>query len=219
VLHPGWAGVWPLMPGAGGLALVFWPDGPIDTRFKRIDTLFNCAAVVEPVSPLSEASIDGLMTALKTNVFGVYLTTRETLKRMQKQKRGGTIINITSGAGSNPYAGWSAYCSQKAAVDMFTRCVAMEVADFPIRVAAISPGPFESRMQQIIRKTDIKSFPYRDKFVRLHRDGQLAAPEFFAKIFLDIACTDWPELSGMVADLRAADFQKECRKRGIEMVF
>jgi NAD(P)-dependent dehydrogenase (short-subunit alcohol dehydrogenase family) len=191
----------------------------IDSTFGRVDILFNCAAVVEPVSPLSEAPVESLLTALKTNVFGIYLTTRQVLPRMQNQNGLGTIINITSGAGSNPYAGWSAYCSQKAAVDMLTRCVALEVADMPIRVAAISPGPFESSMQQIIRKAEIKAFPARDKFVKLHREGRLADPETFAKIILDISLADWPELSGIVADLRADDFQIECRKRGIEIAF
>lgn len=62
----------------------------------------------------------------------------------------------------------------------------------------------------------IKAFPARDKFVKLHREDRLADPETFAKIFLDISLSDWPELSGMVADLRAADFQRDLRKRGIE---
>jgi benzil reductase ((S)-benzoin forming) len=200
------------------------PDGigesmaKVDAIFGHIDILFNCAATVEPVSPLSKASDDSLLTSLKTNVFGIYLTTRHVLRRMQNQATGGTIINITSGAGSNPYPGWSAYCSQKAAVDMLTRCVALEITDYPIRVAAISPGPFESGMQQTIRATDSDAFPSRDKFVNLYRQGRLANPDSLSRVLLDISLSDWPELSGMVADLRAAGFQKECRQRGINII-
>ncbi len=189
----------------------------IDSTWGRIDILFNCAGVLEPVCPLIEASDDDLLASLKTNVFGIYLTTRESLKRMVTQERGGTIITITSGAGLNPYAGWSACGSQKAAVNIFTRCVALEVTDKPIRVVAISPGPFESPMQEIIRKTDVKAFPSREKFVRLHKEGKLASPEAIAKILLDLSLTDWPELSGMVEDLRSPDFQKQCMQHGIEV--
>ena len=36
------------------------------------------------------------------------------------------VINISSGAGKNPYFGWGAYCTAKAGVNMFTQCVATE---------------------------------------------------------------------------------------------
>ncbi len=189
----------------------------IDSTWGLIDIIFNCAGVVQPVCPLLEASDEDFLASLETNVFGIYLTTRESLKRMVSQERGGTIINITSGAGRNPYAGWSAYCSQKAAVNMFTRCVAMEVSDKPVRVVAISPGTFESPMQKKIRETDIKAFPSREKFVRVHREGRLSSPDRVGNILLELSLTDWPELSGMVEDLRSPDFQRQCLQHGVEI--
>ena len=187
----------------------------IDSYFGQIDVLFNCAGAVEPIAPLVQASDQGLLNALMTNVFGIYLTTRAALKRMLNQEHGGTILNIGSGAAHAPYAGWSAYCSQKGALAMFTRCVAMEVSHRPVRIVAISPGPFESHMQKVIRQTDSRMFPAREKFVKLYQEGKLAEPQAVAKVMVDIALTDWPELSGRVEDLRSADFQRQCIEHGL----
>jgi len=186
----------------------------IESKWGRIDILFNVAATVEPLKRLEHISNAELETSLLTNVMGLYLVTRETLKRMLA-KRKGTIINITSSAAQNPYVGWSNYCSQKAAVDMFTRTVALETEHQLIRIAAISPGPFESRMQEIIRSTTDYQFPSKEKFVKLHEKGKLPNPEDIAPVMLDISLTDWPELSGMVIDIRTEKFQKQCIKHGV----
>jgi NADP-dependent 3-hydroxy acid dehydrogenase YdfG len=183
--------------------------------WNRIDILFNNAAVVEPVTPLIKSSDDDLFSALLTNVFGVYITTRECLKQMLTQKEGGTIINITSGAADRPYVGWSAYGSTKAAVNSFTKIVALEMENKPIRVAALSPGPFESKMQKILRDSKFSDFPKREKFINLQKTGKLPSANDLAKIFLDISLSDWPGLSGMVEDIRSQLFRRECYEQGI----
>jgi len=186
------------------------------SAWSRIDVLFNNAGVVEPVAPLIQLADEAILDSLKTNVLGVYLATREALKAMREQKAGGTVINITSGAAERPYAGWSMYGSQKAALNMFTRNVALETADTPVRVAAIAPGSFESHMQQTLRQSDPGNFPAREKFVNLHREGKLPHPDTIAGILLDIALSDWPELSGMVEDIRSPAFKEKCRQLGIK---
>ncbi len=186
----------------------------IESRWGRIDILFNVAAIAEPIKRLEHISNAELETSLRTNVLGIYLVTREALKRMLA-KREGTIINITTSAAQKPYVGWSCYCSQKAAMDMFTKTIALEIEHKLIRIAAISPGPFESRMQEIIRNTADYQFPSKEKFVRLHKRGKLPSPDDIAPILLDISLTDWPELSGMVTDIRSEEFQKQCRDHGV----
>jgi len=198
------------------------PDGvveafsSIDSEWGRLDVLINNAGVVEPVAPLVKATDEDLLASLLTNVFGVYLTTREALKYMIRLKIRGSIINITSGAAIHPYAGWCAYGSQKAAVNMFTRIAALEAESHAIRVMAVSPGTFESRMQQTIRNTAREDFPARDKFIALHEQGQLQPPDEIARTIVDLGLSDWPGLSGRLEDLRSEDFKKECRAHGIE---
>ncbi len=187
----------------------------IESQWGRIDILFNVAGTAEPIKRLEHISNAELEQSLHTNVLGIYLVTREALKRMLS-KRVGTIINITSGAAQKPYVGWSCYCSQKAAIDMFTKTIALELEHKLIRIAAVSPGPFEGRLQEVIRNTAEYQFPAREKFVRLHQRGKLPGPDAIAPVLLDISLTDWPELSGMVADLRSEAFQIQCQKYGVK---
>lgn len=189
--------------------------GNILATWNRIDILINSAGLVEPIAPLIKNSDDALLTSLKTNVYGLYLNIRESLKIMLHQKKGGTLVNITSGAAVKPYQGWSAYCSQKAAVNMLTRCVALEMSQHPIRVTAISPGTFDSHMQAVIRNTPEDDFPARQKFIDLYEQNKLASPSDVAKTILEIAGSDWPELSGRIEDIRSPEFQQECRERNI----
>ena len=116
-------------------------------------------------------------------------------------------MNITSGAAVRPYIGWSMYGSQKAAVDHFTWIVAEEIKETAVRIAALSPGPFESRMQEIMRNTDKSEFPMKDKFVGLHKNKQLPTAEQIATMVLDTTLNKWPEQSGRFSIVRDPEFK------------
>ncbi len=94
------------------------------------------------------------------------------------------IINITSGAAQNAYAGWSEYCATKAAVDMQTLCMAKEQAaehiKNPVQIYAIAPGVMDTDMQTKIRATDVHDFPAKEKFVGLHENKQLYSTQAVA---------------------------------------
>jgi len=59
---------------------------------------------------------------------------------------GGCIVNITSDAAVEPYAGWGGYGSAKAALDQLTAILAAELPD--LRVYAVDPGDMRTRMHQ-----------------------------------------------------------------------
>ncbi len=63
----------------------------------------------------------------------------------QEMKEGGAVINISSITGQKPYNNRIAFCSSKAALDMLTKCAALELGAKGIRVNAIAPGwtPYE----------------------------------------------------------------------------
>lgn len=211
----------------GGTAMAFpinvgdpeavnWAYAKIEADWRRMDVLINAAGTIEPVKRLQNTDDDKLVNSVTTNILGVYLNSREALKRMLNQGDG-TIINITSNAAQKRYIGWSVYCSQKAAVDMFTRTVALEVEHKLIRIASISPGPFESKSQEIIRASAEFQFPSKEKFLKLQKSGRLPKVEEVAPTMLDISLTEWPELSGMVDDIRNEDFQRLCLAHGVSI--
>ena len=215
-----------IITGDGGEAVVIQSDlrnpeslaeafGIVDSQLGRLDVLINNAGVLEPIAPILQIPDEELLNSINTNVLAVYIATREALKRMLDQDSGGTILSVTSGAAIRPYIGWSIYGSQKAAVDMFTKVVAKEIENTPVRIAAISPGPVETYMQETIRNTSIECFPAREKFVKMHNEGQLPGPEDVAGSFIDISLTDWPELSGIIDDIRSPDFRNICCRYGV----
>lgn len=65
-----------------------------------------------------------------------------------RRQGGGTIINVTSDAAVEGYAGWGGYGSSKAALELITRTLAAELAGTGIRVVAVDPGDMRTRMHQ-----------------------------------------------------------------------
>ena len=56
------------------------------------------------------------------------------------RERGGSIINISSLAGTNPFAGGGAYCASKAGLNAFSEALMQEVRHEGIRVSCVAPG-------------------------------------------------------------------------------
>lgn len=113
-------------------------------RYGRIDVLFNNAGTMvlgESILEIDPARWDQL---IRVNVGGPYLCTRATLPVMMEQRRG-SIINIGSRMATDPAQGGGVlYSASKAAVHMFSLCLADEVKDYNIAVNILSPGSLRS---------------------------------------------------------------------------
>lgn len=74
------------------------------------------------------------------------LLTQLAAKHMLERKSGGSIVNISSISGIRPYEKRVAFATSKAALNMMTQNIALELAPYQIRVNAIAPGsiPYES---------------------------------------------------------------------------
>ena len=60
----------------------------------------------------------------------------------------GNVVNVSSVNGQRSFPGALAYCVSKAALDQFTRCVALELAPKGVRVNAVSPGVIITELQK-----------------------------------------------------------------------
>ena len=103
-----------------------------------IDFLINNAGTSR-FGPVHECTENDWDTVLDTNLKGVFLASRAVLPGMIS-RRGGHIVNISSLAGKNSFAGGSLYCASKWGLLGLTYCMAEDVRAYGIRVSAICPG-------------------------------------------------------------------------------
>lgn len=109
-----------------------------------LDVLVNNAGIY-PNTPVIKMDVDEWRRVFATNIEGTFLMSRAFAQRAVNEGRAGCIINISSGAARSGRIGASHYCSSKAAVEMFTRVLAMELAPNHIRVNCIAPGLIDVR--------------------------------------------------------------------------
>jgi 3-oxoacyl-[acyl-carrier protein] reductase len=120
-----------------------WPDADrlikeAVQRFGGLDVLVNNAGVGK-FAPVADLSLDDWQQVLETNLSGVFYCCRAAMPEM-KRRGGGYIVNISSLAGKNAFAGGAAYCASKAALNAFSEALMHEVRHDNIRVSYVMPG-------------------------------------------------------------------------------
>jgi 3-oxoacyl-[acyl-carrier protein] reductase len=112
------------------------------SRFGSIDVLVNNAGIY-PNTPVVEMSEEEWDAVFDVNVKGMFLVSRAVARSMIDLGVTGRIINISSSAAESGRIGAAHYCASKAAVGMFTRVLALELAPHGIVVTAVGPGLIE----------------------------------------------------------------------------
>jgi NAD(P)-dependent dehydrogenase (short-subunit alcohol dehydrogenase family) len=167
-------------------ALAEFTDAVV-ARFGPIDLWINNAGVLDPIGPLAEADPAAVARHINVNVVGVLHGSSLYASHVRQRAGGGVLINISSGAGTKPYAGWAAYCAAKAAVDQLTRVVALEEAPHGLEAYSVAPGVIDTDMQALIRATDAADFPEVARFRQLEADGSFNSPAWVAEHLLAVA--------------------------------
>jgi 3alpha(or 20beta)-hydroxysteroid dehydrogenase len=114
------------------------------TAFGRLDVLVNNAAIYR-VGPIEEERLDDFNRVLAVNLTGTFLGIRACVPAL-RAAGGGSIINISSAAGLEGFAGHAAYGSSKWAVRGLTKIAALELGRDGIRVNSIHPGAIDTEM-------------------------------------------------------------------------
>jgi NAD(P)-dependent dehydrogenase (short-subunit alcohol dehydrogenase family) len=119
-------------------------------RFGRVDILINNASELgpSPLPPLEQQSWESLLRIFRVNVVAPLHLTQLLLPGM-RQRRRGTIINITSDAGVNAYPTWGGYGSSKAALEHASRVMAAELAGSGVRILVVDPGDMNTEMHRL----------------------------------------------------------------------
>ncbi len=117
---------------------------------NRLDILINNAGIAGPNGPLEALQLSDWEATLRVNLLSTFLCSRRALEVMKRQRRG-SIVNLSSSAGTYGYPLRTPYASAKWAIVGLTKSLAMEVGDYGIRVNAICPGSVSGpRMDRVI---------------------------------------------------------------------
>ena len=108
-------------------------------RFGRVDVLVNNAGLGGTSSVL-EMTDEQWLRVLDVTLNGTFRCTRAALRQMVAQGHGGAVVNNASVLGWRAQAGQAHYAAAKAGVMALTRCAAMDVAAYGIRVNAVAPS-------------------------------------------------------------------------------
>ncbi len=164
--------------------------------FGGIDILIT-AAGVNKVATIAEQPVEDWETVINVNYKGTYLFCKEAGKAMIEQGRGGKVIIVSSARGNLGMAGYTAYSSSKAAVNLLTKSLGCEWGPHKINVNALAPTVFRTALTQWM--FDDEAF-YKN-FLRRIPIGRLGEPEDFCGILLYLASSASDFMTGSIIDI------------------
>jgi len=158
-----------------------------EARFGHLDLWINNAGVIEPMLPLRDIASADFRRHVGINLDGVFHGTRAFVRHLRRTGKGGVLINISSGAAWQGYAGWAPYCASKAGVERLTETVQIEEQAAGLRAHAVAPGVVDTGMQDLIRNCTPEQFPMVERFREMKRTGSFNTIPFVARHLLSIA--------------------------------
>jgi NAD(P)-dependent dehydrogenase (short-subunit alcohol dehydrogenase family) len=130
---------------AGDVADPWHRTGLVEAAGSSLELLVNNASALgpSPLPPLAEYPLDQLEQVYRTNALAPLALVQLVLPRLAE---GARIVNVTSDAAVEAYAGWGGYGSSKAALEQIGAVLAAEHPE--LRVYTVDPGDMNTRMQQ-----------------------------------------------------------------------
>jgi len=160
-------------------------------RWGKLDIFVGNAGILGPLSPLHHVTEDAWNSVIDINLSANWRLIR-TLDPLLKRAEAGRAVFLTSAAATGKYAYWGPYAVSKAGLEALVKTYAHELADTPVRVNLVNPGPVRTAMRA-------KAFPGEDP-------STLPAPEELVPMFLEFASPTC-ELNGRVVNF--GDWQKK----------
>jgi len=156
-----------------------------------LDVLINNASSLgaTPLALLADTECEDFEGALAANVLGPFRLTKTLLGALAasaRERRGSVVLNISSDAATNPYAGWGAYGASKAALHQMSRIWNEELGEDGIRFLSVDPGDMDTPLHAL-------ALPDADR-AALKRP-EMAARELVDKIALALASLRSPRAS------------------------
>ncbi len=173
----------------------------VDTAMQftgSIDILVNNAGVghkPEPMETLSEKAFDRLF---EVNIKSIYRTAKQLVPHMKKRK-GGAILNIGSTGGVSPRPNLTWYNASKGWVITATRSMAIELAEYGIRVNAINPVAGETPLLKTFMGEDTPEV--RARFLASIPIGRFSTPDDMGAAACFLCSADASMITGVALEV------------------
>jgi len=165
-------------------------------QFGGIDILVNNAGIF-PAAPMLQMDSSLFKRVIDVNLTGLFLCTQAAAKRMVENNCPGKIINITSIDAIHPsMVGLAHYDASKHGAWGFTESVALELAEYGIRVNAIAPGGIQTPGASISNPETLNEFQQKIPMGRMGQPDEIA----LAALFLASDMSSYITGSQLVAD-------------------
>ena len=184
----------------------FRPTSPGRTKSRRCSNgwrpnsgrwlLVNNAGVYH-AAPTAELSEEAWDQDFAVDVKGTFLCAQAAIRRMMP-RRSGRIVNLGSIAGVIVRTNQIGYCSAKAAVVHFSRCLAVEMAPYGITVNCLCPGM--TRTEMLLQSAQARGVDVAE-YEELIPAGHMAQPEDHASLIAYLASKDAGHITGQVINI------------------
>lgn len=178
--------------------------------FGRIDGLVNNAAVIPPLSPMSEVSDDVVRASFEGNFVTAHRLTRAVLPPMRAQRRG-SVVMVASAVYRHPKVGFGAYNVAKHALIGLARSLALELGPDGIRVNTLAPGKIAGeRLEAFFAErapalgVDVDTM--RDRYVENIALRRLPEPEEYADAAVFLLSDMSRAITGHVLDANGGEY-------------
>ena len=161
--------------------------------FGGIDVVVNAAGVIA-TGTVETTSDDGWDAMMDVNLRAPFRLMRAAVPWLKERK--GAVVNVSSVNGLRSFAGVLAYCVSKSGMDQLTRCAALEMAPFGVRVNGVNPGVTVTNLHRRGGMDDAQYAAFLQRSKETHPLGRPGKPEEVASLIVFLASDESQWMTG-----------------------
>jgi len=154
-------------------------------NYGRLDLLVNNVGGATFGQTLQATTLNDWNASFSLNITSVFFTSQAALPYLTESK--GTIINFSSVLASRPVVGLGPYSASKAAVEMLTKSLALELAPAGIRVLCISPATIQTGFHTSAGMSQGAADAYYTASATTHPIGRIGQPSDISELVVFLA--------------------------------
>jgi benzil reductase ((S)-benzoin forming) len=158
-------------------------DEIVDSQSFDFVCLVNNASAIEPLKSIEKCSAAEIESHVRIGLIAPMILTARFISKFSSYKIRKKVAFISSRSAFSPTPDASIYCSAKAGINMFTKCIGLEQKNSVdgFAVISIDPGMVDTSMQELTRSKTSDEFAMAGFFKQAFEAGKLQAPDQVAE--------------------------------------